>query len=129
MLTALLNLSAVCTLNLLLFLCRFTHSFYNDFRQKTCKLISSLAKIHCSNYFLGWGDEWQSAEWAENIGFGAWLEWDNLTLRDKINIANMIIHEADRFINYKVPYYKDKSGKLFLKAIRKVRKMHGIQEF
>ena len=27
MLTALLNLSAVCTLNLLLFLCRFTHSF------------------------------------------------------------------------------------------------------
>lgn len=28
MLTALLNLSAVCTLNLLLFLCRFTHSFY-----------------------------------------------------------------------------------------------------
>ena len=30
MLTALLNLSAVCTLNLLLFLCRFTHSFYKD---------------------------------------------------------------------------------------------------
>ena len=30
MLTALLNLSAVCTLNLLLFLCRFTHSFYPD---------------------------------------------------------------------------------------------------
>ena len=30
MLTALLNLSAVCTLNLLLFLCRFTHSFYLD---------------------------------------------------------------------------------------------------
>ena len=29
MLTALLNLSAVCTLNLLLFLCRFTHSFYS----------------------------------------------------------------------------------------------------
>ena len=29
MLTALLNLSAVCTLNLLLFLCRFTHSFYH----------------------------------------------------------------------------------------------------
>ena len=28
MLTALLNLSAVYTLNLLLFLCRFTHSFY-----------------------------------------------------------------------------------------------------
>ena len=28
MLTALLNLSAVCTLNLLLFLCHFTHSFY-----------------------------------------------------------------------------------------------------
>lgn len=88
----------------------------NDFRQKTCKLISSLAKIHCSNYFLGWGDEWQSAEWAENIGFGAWLEWDNLTLRDKINIANMIIHEADRFINYKVPYYKDKSGKTLFKG-------------
>ena len=31
MLTALLNLSAVCTLNLLLFLCRFTHSFYDTY--------------------------------------------------------------------------------------------------
>ena len=42
MLTALLNLSAVCTLNLLLFLCRFTHSFYAEVEKALETLTASI---------------------------------------------------------------------------------------
>ena len=43
MLTALLNLSAIYTLNLFLFLCRFTHSFY-DTVNDTVNAILALIK-------------------------------------------------------------------------------------
>ena len=50
MLTALLNLSAVCTLNLLLFLCRFTHSFYINLHKFRifASADNSIMKVFCS---------------------------------------------------------------------------------
>ena len=61
MLTALLNLSAVCTLNLLLFLCRFTPSFYkdaHDIQEALKDLLGSTIK------------EMMEAEMEEHLGYG-----------------------------------------------------------
>lgn len=71
-----------------------------------CKLINSLAE----NYAQGkWSKQWQSPLWAENIGFAAWLLWDNFNEDEKAKIYDMIITEAD-FITYEyiTPYYRDK---------------------
>jgi len=81
-----------------------------------CKLISSLAKYHCANTKNGWGGTWQSALWAENIGFASWLMWDNLSNEDQNNVNRMIVYEANRFIDYKVPYYKDRQGNVIYKG-------------
>ena len=74
------------------------------------KLVRSLAKLHLSNYKNGWGNAWQSAMWGANIGFAGWLLWDDLTSTDRLQLVNMIETEADRFIYYSVPYYKNKEG-------------------
>lgn len=80
--------------------------------EMTIELISELAGKHCSNYYCGWGSCWQSALWAENIAYAAWLLWDRLPESVQEDVANMMIFEADRFISYKVPYYRDLNGEV-----------------
>lgn len=84
--------------------------YKDEITEKTVLLISSLARNHCSNMGFGWGNEWQSALWAENIGYAAWLLWDELSEETKINVVKMIKYEADRFIDSEVPYFADKNG-------------------
>ncbi len=76
------------------------------------KLIGYLADNHCVNSRSGWGKKRQSALWAENIAFAAWLIWPELSSETQSNVLRMMILEADRFIDYDVPYYCDKDGNI-----------------
>ncbi len=75
------------------------------------KLTKSLAKSHKANTANGWGKEWQSAFWAADAGQAGWMLWDELDARDQENVRAMVEYEANRFIGYQVPYYKDRNGK------------------
>ena len=83
---------------------------YEEAEEKTLKLISSLVRGHIANVKEGWGDTWQSALWAENIGFAAWLMRDKLSEPDIKNTERMVVYEANRFLNYDVPYYRDRNN-------------------
>lgn len=81
------------------------------------RLIASLAYRHKSNSgAAGWGDQWQSALWAAQAATAAWLLWDELPEEDRELVCRMMVHEADRFLDYRVPYYKDASGKVIYKG-------------
>lgn len=85
--------------------------------EKTVKLIRSLAYRHKANSGKeGWGDLWQSALWAAQTGTAGWIVWEHLTPDEQELVCRMIVHEADRFINYKVPYYRDAEGKIIYKG-------------
>ena len=60
----------------------------------------------------GWGDQWQSALWAAQGAEAAWFLWDKLSEQTRNLVLKMLIHEADRFIGYQVPYYQDKEGRI-----------------
>ena len=80
----------------------------HDARQMVIKLISASTKSYENDE---WGCTWQSALWAENIGFSAWLLWDDLSEKDKQAVEFMIITEANNILNnYDIPYYKDING-------------------
>ena len=81
-----------------------------ELQKKASLLIQALAKSHMSNSLMGWGNSWQSAEWAENIGYAAWLLWDILPQEGQYNVYKMVTYEADRFLDYQIPYYRDRSG-------------------
>jgi len=50
-----------------------------------------------------WGNSWQSTMWAGNMGFAAWLLWDDLDPRLKESVEKVVAHEADRFLGKKPP--------------------------
>jgi hypothetical protein len=50
-----------------------------------------------------WGNSWQSAMWAGNMGFAAWLLWDDLDPGLKESVEKVVAHEADRFLGNKPP--------------------------
>lgn len=83
----------------------------------TVKLIRSVAYRHKSNMGEGgWGDQWQSALWAARLASAAWVMWDDLSASDREQVCRMMVHEADRFIDYKVPYYRDLEGNILTKG-------------
>ena len=51
-----------------------------------------------------WRDQWQSALWAAQAGMGAWLVWDKLDPELRWLTANLICHEADRFLKLDPPH-------------------------
>jgi hypothetical protein len=80
--------------------------------QKAAKLIRSLAHSHRVNLANGWGNAWQSALWATYAGTAGWLMYDSpyLSATDRQDIRQMVEYEANRFIGYRVPYYRDRAG-------------------
>ncbi|MBE7559950.1 hypothetical protein HS125_13830 [bacterium] len=50
-----------------------------------------------------WGDQWQSAYWAGQAGWAAWLLWDRLPSDLQTAVGRMVEHEADRFLDQKPP--------------------------
>lgn len=81
--------------------------------EKTARLIGSLANSHYSNMRSGWSgtSSWQGALWAALTTQAAWLMWDELSDEDQRLVGVMLESEADRFINYEVPYWKDADGR------------------
>ena len=79
----------------------------------TVQLIRSIAYRHKANIGRGgWGDQWQSALWAARAAHAAWILWDELSASDQELVCRMTVHEADRFLDYKVPYYRDLAGNI-----------------
>ena len=76
-------------------------------------LIRSMARTHKANREgPAWGDHWQSAHWTAFGAVAAWFLWDELAPEVREEVRRMTVHEADRFIDYKVPYYMDREGKV-----------------
>jgi hypothetical protein len=80
-------------------------------RARAAKLVRSLALRHLANTGTGgWGDHWQSAMWAAFTAFAGWMLWDDLSTTDREHLARMVEREADRFVRYPVPYYRNQAG-------------------
>jgi len=50
-----------------------------------------------------WGNSWQSAMWAANMGFAAWILWDDLDAGLRKSVEQAVVHEANRFLKGKPP--------------------------
>lgn len=84
---------------------------------KAVRMTASLAVRHRVNAGdKGWGHEWQSALWASFAATAGWLLWDDLTPQDRELVRRMAVDEADRLIDYEVPYYRDANGKVVFKG-------------
>lgn len=79
-------------------------------REITAKLARSVAYRHAANSEGGWGNEWQSAYWAALGGTAGWLLWDELSATDREYVRTMVEYEANRFIGWPVPYWKNRDG-------------------
>ncbi|MHA7139618.1 cell wall-binding repeat-containing protein [Rossellomorea arthrocnemi] len=80
--------------------------------QRTSQLVSSLALHHRVNTSQGWGNRWQSAHWAYFAGFAGWLIWEDLSEENQEYVRRMVEYEANRFIEYDVPYWKSPEGEV-----------------
>jgi hypothetical protein len=89
-------------------------------RSIAVKLIASVALRHIANSVGGWSTSaapsgsgspgWQTAYWAALAGTAGWLMWNDLSVTDQGYVRKMVEFEANRFIGYHVPYWKDRSG-------------------
>ena len=77
---------------------------------RCAKLVRSVAFRHRVNFEGGWGGGWQCDVWAAMAGQTAWLTWELYNDEDKELIRKMIEWEANRRMNYTVPYMRDKEG-------------------
>lgn len=78
----------------------------------TDRLIASIASRHtsCCDSLPAWGNQWQSALWAAQCAWAAWILWNRLEDDTKALVTRMLVHEADRFTSYTVPYYRSRRG-------------------
>lgn len=51
-----------------------------------------------------WGDAWQSAHWAQQLGCGAWYVWDELPEDVRLGVRRLVAHEADRIAQSTPPH-------------------------
>ncbi len=51
-----------------------------------------------------WGDAWQSAHWAQQLGCGAWYVWDELPDDVRSGVRRVVAHEADRITKSTPPH-------------------------
>lgn len=73
-------------------------------------LTNSVAASHRANKSGGWGDHWQSALWASSAGYAGWMLWDELSINDRQNVADMVAYEANRFLDATPPYWDGAGG-------------------
>ncbi len=91
--------------------------------ERTLKLLRGAAITHKVNADpeMAWGDSWQSALWAAQLGFGGWMLWENLDTQTRQMLSDLAVHEADRFLDGEVPYWNGKGG------AQKRKRTHGIR--
>lgn len=81
------------------------------------RMVGSLAYRHKVNQKNGgWGDQWQSALWAAQTATAGWILWECLSAEDQELLCRMMVHEADRFLETSVPYYRDRTGRVIYKG-------------
>lgn len=81
------------------------------------RLLGSVAWRHTANMGKGgWGYQWQSALWAAQVAEAAWILWDRLPEESRELVCRMMVSEAERFVDYKVPYFRDLEGKVLIKG-------------
>ena len=78
---------------------------------KATKLITSVAVAHRVNTDGGWGGGWQTALWTNYAATAGWLMWEHLSREDQGSVQRMLEYEADRLIDFVVPYYRNQAGK------------------
>ena len=74
------------------------------------KLVRSVAYRHRVNFDGGWGGGWQDDFWAATAGQAGWLTWEFYNEKDKELIRKMIEWEANRRMDYTVPYLRKKDS-------------------
>ncbi|WP_131808010.1 hypothetical protein [Mycolicibacterium neoaurum] len=86
------------------------------------RLIKSLTAKHVSQHPDGWGgrpgpwsydashNDWQGALWCHFVSHGAWLVWKEFSAAERASIVKMVVYEADRFLTFTVPYWRDRTG-------------------
>lgn len=81
-------------------------------RARTARLVASLAHGHYGNRAGGWSGpaSWQGALWAALTAQAAWLVWEDLDVDARREVGVMVETEADRFIDYDVPYWTAADG-------------------
>ncbi len=99
----------------------------DEAKEKAIKMAVSVAHEHKANTGIGsepqykvWGDDWQAAHWAYYAGYAAWLLWDDLTPEEQELIRNMLVHEANRFVNQNALFWKTANGKEIYKGDSKI---------
>lgn len=78
-----------------------------DAVKRTVRLIKVTVAVHHNR---GWKYQWQSAFWAANLAHASWLLWDELDDATRNHIRTMLVNEANRFLDYKVPYWNGQGG-------------------
>jgi hypothetical protein len=81
---------------------------------RTQMAIRGVALTHVVNKTSGnnWGNDWQTAYWASQLGEAAWMDWGNLSSSTREATAKVVEYEANRFLNYTVPYTWTRNGSL-----------------
>jgi hypothetical protein len=74
---------------------------------RTVRLLKATASTHKKQW---WGYPWQSALWASQLGHAGWLLWDELDSETKEMVAELVEAEANRFLDYQVPYWNGEGG-------------------
>ncbi len=91
----------------------------SDALHRTVLAIRGVAMTHrvnnadsktCWGQGLGNRRSWQAAYWAAHGAEAAWMLWDSIGVETKEAVAKMVKYEADAFINYDVPYWKNADG-------------------
>ena len=61
---------------------------------------------------LSAAQSWEAAYWAGMTADAAWWLWDDLRRETQRAVANMVVHDADAFLEYTVRYWADKDGRI-----------------
>ena len=88
----------------------------SEFRERNKMMIRGLAYSHQSNRNFGsarWGAWWQTALWSAQAGEAAWMVWDDLSESTRQMVATMVAYEADRFLDYRIPYWANSRGVIY----------------
>ncbi|WP_405376014.1 MULTISPECIES: hypothetical protein [unclassified Microbacterium] len=93
-------------------------------RAQAVRLLTSVAATHKANSPTGWGGvpiagtitpddktpAWQGAMWVAYAAIAGRLLWAHLTEAQRGQVDAMVKLEADRFLTYRAPSYRNRSG-------------------
>lgn len=73
-------------------------------------LIKVVTDAHKGASWWGKQSKWQGAWWASQLGQAGWLLWEDLPVELQSSLSEVVQYEANRLIEYKVPYWNGMGG-------------------